>query len=108
MAVNKGAVAPAPSQIGSKVVIIEDPVLNCPYDEPDRRFRFTEDGITSEVVQRRRTTAYFIHVPKPRSRRSREQRVLDTEWTADRLKENDFINKARARVAVTLHNVTFP
>lgn len=82
-----------------RLVIIEDPILNSPFDEPSRHFRFTEEGITNEIVEQRRTSAYFIPVPRPRNRPSREQLVLDTEWTADRLKENTFINKVRGRVA---------
>lgn len=88
----------APNQASKKLVIIEDPVLNSPFLEPDRHFKFTEEGITGDIIHRRRTSAYFIPVPRPRNRRSREQLVFDTEWTADRLKENDFINKVRAKV----------
>src|SRR4051794_27189283 len=81
-----------------RLVIIEDPILNSPFGEPSRHFRFTEEGISNEVIEKRRSSAYFIPVPRPRNRRNREQLILDTEWTADRLKENDFINKVRARV----------
>jgi type III restriction enzyme len=31
-------------------VVIENPILNSPFDEPRRHFRFGEEGITSEVV----------------------------------------------------------
>ncbi len=31
-------------------VVIENPVLNSPYEEPQRHFRFAEDGITDEIV----------------------------------------------------------
>jgi type III restriction enzyme len=32
-------------------VVIENPILNSPYEEPRRHFRFTEDGITDEIVE---------------------------------------------------------
>ena len=31
-------------------VVIENPVLNSPFKEPKRHFRFTEDGIPDEIV----------------------------------------------------------
>jgi adenine-specific DNA-methyltransferase len=31
-------------------VVIENPVLNSPFQEPKRHFRFTEDGITDEIT----------------------------------------------------------
>ncbi len=34
-------------------VVIENPVLNSPYKEPTRHFKFTEDGITDEIVEGR-------------------------------------------------------
>ena len=34
--------------------IIENPILNSPYREPDRHWRFTDEGITNEIVETRR------------------------------------------------------
>jgi hypothetical protein len=31
-------------------VVIENPVINSPFQEPKRHFRFTEDGITDEIA----------------------------------------------------------
>ena len=39
--------------------IIENPILNSPFCEPDRRWRFTDEGITNEIVETRRASAYF-------------------------------------------------
>ncbi len=71
-------------------VVIENPVLNSPYTEPTRHFRFDEDGITDDIVHSRRVSSYFIPVPRPRKRG--KQMVLDTEWTEERIQENQFIN----------------
>ncbi len=39
--------------------IIENPILNSPFREPDRHWRFTDEGITNEIVETRRASAYF-------------------------------------------------
>jgi hypothetical protein len=70
--------------VSQRLVVIEDPILNCPFEPPTRHFKFTEEGITNEIVPRRRTSAYFIPVPRPRNK-GRNQLAFDTEWTADRL-----------------------
>ena len=78
-------------------VVIENPVLNSPYDEPQRHFRFAEDGITDEIVEARRLSSYFVPIPAPKKKG--RQLAFDTEWTKDRIEENDFINRVRERVA---------
>jgi type III restriction enzyme len=78
-------------------VVIENPVLNSPFAEPQRHFKFSEEGITDEVVEGRRVSAYFMPVPAAKKRG--KQLVIDTEWTQDRLEENKFINQVRGRVA---------
>lgn len=52
-------------------VIIENPVLNSPFDEPSRHFRFDEEGITNHIDEERRMSSYFI----PASRRTRSSTV---------------------------------
>jgi type III restriction enzyme len=84
-----------------KQVVIENPVINSPYDEPKRHFKFTEEGISDEIIEgTRRPSSYFIPIARPRSRGRQAQLSLETEWTEDRLKENDEINRIRARVAI--------
>jgi len=80
-------------------VVIENPILNSPFAEPTRHFKFTEDGITDEIVEARRVSSYFIPIPRPKKKNAK-QLAFETEWTADRVKENDFINKVRGRVAI--------
>jgi type III restriction enzyme len=38
-------------------VVIENPIINSPFDEPSRHFRFTDEGITNDVVEGRRTSS---------------------------------------------------
>ena len=78
-------------------VVIDNPILNSPYDEPARHFRFSEEGITNEIVESRRVSSYFM--PIPAAKKKGKQLPFDTEWTQDRVEENKFINRIRDRVA---------
>jgi len=79
-------------------VVIENPVLNSAFEEPGRHWRFGDEGITDEIVEGRRISAYFVPIAQPRRRGKDKQLVFDTEWTANRLEENTFINQIRGRV----------
>ena len=79
-------------------VVIENPVINSPFKEPNRNFKFSDEGITNEIVEGRRISSYFIPVAQPRKKG--KQLVIDTEWTQDRVEENKFINDVRARVSL--------
>jgi type III restriction enzyme len=83
-----------------KQVVIENPVINSAFKEPSRHFKFTEEGITDETVESRRTSAYFVPIAPPKKKGKQGQLSFDTEWTEDRLKENKFINRVRERVAM--------
>jgi type III restriction enzyme len=78
-------------------VVIDNPILNLPFDEPARHFRFGEEGITSEVVEERRVSSYFMPIP---AAKKRMQLHFDTEWTRDRIEENQFINQVRGKVGL--------
>jgi type III restriction enzyme len=80
-----------------KQVVIENPIINSPYEEPKRHFRFTKDGITNEIADGRRISEYIVPVPQPRKQGN--QMSFDTEWVEDRFEENKFINQVRDRVA---------
>jgi type III restriction enzyme len=36
---------------------IENPVINSPFKEPNKYFRFTDEGITSDIVEGRRPSS---------------------------------------------------
>jgi type III restriction enzyme len=80
-------------------VVIENPVLNSPFEEPKRHFRFTEDGITDEIIDERCISQYFIPIPRTR-KKSPKQLSFETEWTSDRVEENKDINRIRERVEI--------
>ena len=44
-----------------KQVVIENPVMNSPFEEPKRHFRFSDDGITNEDAKV--STAPTLWVP---------------------------------------------
>lgn len=83
----------------SKPVVIENPILNSPFEEPARHFQFTDEGITNEVIEHRRTSAYFIPVPRSK-KKSQQGTLFDSEWTQDRIEENKFINQVRDKVSL--------
>ena len=35
-------------------ITIENPVINAPFEKPQRHFRFTEDGITNEILEEKK------------------------------------------------------
>ena len=79
--------------------IIENPILNSPFEEPSRHFKFTDDGITNEIVEGRRLSSYFVPIPRAR-KQGKQQLRLDTEWTKDRQKDCELVNRIRHRVGM--------
>jgi hypothetical protein len=63
--------------------IIENPIINSPFEEPQRHFRFDDAGITNEIVEKRRVSSYFMPIAKARKRSA--QLSFETEWTKDRI-----------------------
>ena len=80
-------------------VTIENPVINSPFREPTRHFRFSDEGITDEIAAGRRSSSYFVPIAQPR-KKGAKQLAFDTEWTQDRLKENELVNQIRGRVSI--------
>jgi type III restriction enzyme len=83
----------------SKQVLIENPVINSPFAEPSKQFAFDDNGITNEVIDGRRPSSYFIPIAGAK-RNKLGQQIIDTEWTKDRIEENEFINSVRTRVRI--------
>ena len=80
-------------------VVIENPIINSPFDEPSRHFRFTDEGISNEIVAGRRSSSYFVPIARPKKKNAK-QLHFDTEWTQDRIEENKLVNDIRRRVAL--------
>ena len=94
-----GGASPAAALPGTLAVMpttIENPILNSPFREPSRHFRFDEDGITTEVVEGRRLSTYFVPIPAPKKKGGAQLSLgMQGDWTAERMKANDFINDVR-------------
>jgi type III restriction enzyme len=79
--------------------IIHNPIINSPYRAPEQYFRFDDEGITNEKVPGRRPSQYFIPVPRPR-KRGQQVELEFAEFTADKIRQNDFVNQVRQRVDI--------
>ena len=77
---------------------IENPILNSPYDEPTRYWKFDDEGITNEVVDGRRRSEYFMPIPASKRRGGTQAELEFEEWTQDRVEENAFTNQVREAV----------
>src|SRR3989344_532664 len=76
------------------------PILNSPYAEPSRHFQSDERGLTETIVESRRPSTVQISIPRPRGRAKHERHDPAAQaWSSERLKESEFVNKIRAKVA---------
>jgi len=82
-----------------KQVVIENPILNSPFREPTRHFRFTDESITNEVEDGRRISSYFVPIARPK-KKGKQRSLFETEWPQDRIEENRFVNEVRHRVSL--------
>jgi len=78
-------------------VVIQNPVINSPFSEPQRHFEFGDRGITGKIDEGRRPSSYFV--PIAHGRRQTAQLSLEAEWTKDRLRDNELVNRIREKVA---------
>ena len=78
------------------MAVIDDPILNSPFREPTRHFKFDEDGITNEIENGRRPSSHFV--PIPRAKKKGKQLQFETEWTKDRIELNPVVDYIRRRV----------
>lgn len=79
-------------------VTIDNPVINSPFEEPQRHFKFNARGITEEIADGRRRSEYFMPFPKPKKQSGEAQ--LQFELPDSDLREaNTFINSVRTQVA---------
>jgi type III restriction enzyme len=62
----------APEPFNMSQVVIENPIINSPFDEPTHHFKFSDEGITNEVVAGRRTSSYFVPIAKSKKKGSKQ------------------------------------
>lgn len=76
---------------------LSNPILNSPFDPPERHFELGERGPTGEIKPGRRRSESFIPISRP-IKGSGEQQTLDFDPTGERLEENSLINDIRVEV----------
>ena len=81
---------------------LSNPILNSPYEAPERYFALGPNGPTGEILPGRRPSESFIPVPVSKKRGKQddpEQQALDLfDMTGERREQNSLINDMRQRV----------
>ena len=78
-------------------VTIENPVINSPFEAPQRHFKFNARGITEEIADGRRRSEYFMPFPKPKKQSGEAQMQFELP-DRDLREANAFINSVRTQV----------
>jgi len=58
-------------------VVIENPIINSPFDEPTRHFRFADEGITDAIDEGRRISSYFVPIARPKKKNGVENQFRE-------------------------------
>ncbi len=78
---------------------MKSPIINSPYFEPARYFKADERGLTEEVIEARRPSSFYIPVPRAKTRQKKlELNTAEGAFGSELQKENEFINKVRAKI----------
>ena len=82
---------------------IANPILNAPYEQPDRYFEVGAQGPTGEIRLGRRPSESFIPIAVARKGRKSagdDQTEIDFDITGERREKNSLINDLRREVRV--------
>lgn len=79
--------------------IIDNPIINSPFQEPARHFLFDDQGITDKIVNARRISEHLVPIPKPKSKSAQSSFFDEFNQTEER-KPNEFINRLRNEVRI--------
>ena len=85
---------------------IADPILNSPYEQPDRYFEVGPQGPTGEIKLGRRPSESFIPIAVARKGRKSAgdgQAEIDFDITGERREKNSLINDLRREVGKWRH-----
>lgn len=78
-------------------VVIENPILNSPYREPTRHFRFGQDNqITGTIDSGRRSSLYFLPIASPKKKAA--PGLFDA--VDEKKAESTYINRIRQLVGL--------
>src|SRR3989344_3019440 len=77
----------------------KNPILNSPYNEPNRHFKADDKGLTDEIVDGRRPSSSYIPVPRAKTKQKQlDLNLADGAFGVELQKDNEFINKVRAKI----------
>ena len=79
----------------------EEPILNSPYEKPERHWELTYGVPTDEVIHQRRPSEYVTPVPPSRKRSAQGRMILGVSSLSSEEQEYDptpIINEIRRRV----------
>jgi type III restriction enzyme len=78
---------------------LDNPILNSPYEAPERHFAIGRGGPTGEILPGRRQSESFIPIPVSRKgKKAGEQTTFDFDVTGERIEENTLINDIRRQI----------
>jgi len=84
---------------------MKSPILNSPYTEPIRHFKSDDRGITEEIAESRRPSSFYIPVPRAKTKdKQLELNIAEGAFGSELQKENESINKIRAKVSEWRNN----
>jgi type III restriction enzyme len=78
---------------------IDNPILNSPYEEPDRHYEVGPNGPTGEIRDRRRPSESFIPIAMAKKGADASQSEFDFDATGERRERNTLINDLRRDIA---------
>ena len=81
---------------------ILNPILNSPFDPPERHFELGPHGPTGTILEGRRPSESFIPVPVTKKNKNAEQQALDFDSTGERREVNSLINDIRRDQIIAL------
>ena len=76
--------------------MIENPILNSPFEEPERHFEVVGGKFTENIVKGRRPSSYLTPVARPKGARGMQLTLPGAQETT--VKPNEFINEVRSLV----------
>ncbi|MEU5786793.1 BPTD_3080 family restriction endonuclease [Micromonospora purpureochromogenes] len=79
---------------------IENPILNSPYEQPDRYYEIGPQGPTGEIKDGRRPSESFIPIAITKKGKAQfQQGAFDFDATGERREKNTLINEIRRDIA---------
>ena len=84
---------------------MKSPIINSPYFEPARYFKADERGLTEEIIEARRPSSFYIPVPRSKTKQGQlDLNIAEGSFGNELQKENEFINKVRAKIKAWYKN----